>query len=76
MYDKKWRKAALASRSIVVLVDRPNFLALQFAWKLLSSEYVTHHIEMGKVAEQTFEKLHKIGRKVTVGHFSDFALNN
>jgi hypothetical protein len=22
------------------------------------------------------EKLHKIGRKVTVGHFSDFALNN
>jgi hypothetical protein len=28
------------------------------------------------VAEQTFEKLHKIGRKVTVGNFSDFALNN
>jgi hypothetical protein len=31
--------------------------------------YVTHHI-----AEQTFEKLLKIGRKVTVGHLSDFAL--
>jgi hypothetical protein len=29
-----------------------------------------------EVAEQTFEKLHKIGRKVTVGHFSDLALNN
>jgi hypothetical protein len=31
---------------------------------------------LGGFAEQTFEKLHKIGRKVTVGHFSDFALNN
>jgi hypothetical protein len=42
-------------------------------------KYVTHHIELvitREVVEHTFEKLHKIGRKVTVGNFSDFFLNN
>jgi hypothetical protein len=43
----------------------------------MKANYVSNHIEMGiKVAEQTFEKLHKIGRKVAVGHISDFVLNN
>jgi hypothetical protein len=45
---------------------------------LKKRKFVTHHIEMciKQVAEQTFEKSHKIGRKVTVDNFSYFALNN